>query len=48
LPIPDGINRPVRDIFESPKYEEHMAQYELAMEMEQLFVGLFSKCLAKI
>jgi len=34
LPIPDGINRPIRDIFESPKYEEHMASYELAVEME--------------
>lgn len=37
LPIPDGINRPIRDIFESTKYEEQMAQYELAMEVEQLF-----------
>ena len=47
LPIPDGINRPVRDIFESPKYEEHMAQYELAMEMEQLLAndGMTTVCI---
>ncbi len=34
LPMPDSIKRPIRELFESPKYEEHMSQYELAVETE--------------
>ena len=37
LPMPDSIKRPIRELFESPKYEEHMSQYELAVETELMF-----------
>lgn len=34
LPIPDDIRIPIEAVFESDKYEEHMARYELANEIE--------------
>ena len=34
LPLPDDIRAPIEAIFESEKYEEHMARYELANEVD--------------
>ena len=34
LPIPDDIRIPIEAVFESDKYEEHMARFELANEIE--------------
>lgn len=34
LPLPDDIRIPIEAIFESDKYEEHMARYELANEID--------------